>query len=372
MKRFILNLLLLMGCVPAFGQYKFTLDIRTKTLSNTKLILNIFNNQNFQPIKTDTFLVKNNHHILDGEIKQPSNFASLVAIYDGKNIDVNFVLDSGKNTLSLELPIGTSRELNLNSDARGNFIFNDLNNLFLETAANYKAPTRTAKGILKIPTELNKQIKKLQLKRLETYPNDFGSLIYLYRISREDALPSSAKNNLETLAKFSDGLRNSELGKQLYNEETSLIKNKIAASAGNQVKIFSITDINNKIFNNSSLEGQPYIIVFSATWCGPCQLQLPKLKSLYDTYKEKGLKVIYFNDDDNIVIWKEHVSKNKLTWINVSEKLKPSISKIPKSFGVYAIPTCLVVDKRGVIVYNSDQSDPAIDHIENYIKKVLE
>lgn len=372
MKRFILSLLLLAGFVPVFGQYKFTLDISTKTLSNTKLTLNIFNNQNFQPIQTNLFLIENGHYVLIGETKQPSNFASLSAIYKGKNIDVDFVLDSGKNTLNLELPTGASRNLTLTSDARGNFIFNDLNNLYLETAANYKAPTRTATGILKIPAELSKQIKNLQLKRLETYPNDFGSLIYLYRISREDALPSSAKNNLKTLAKFSDGLKNSELGRQLYVEETSLIKNKIAASVGNQVKTFTIPEINDKTFNNASLKGQPYIIVFSATWCGPCQLQLPKLKSLYDTYKEKGLKVVYFNDDDDIALWREHVSKNKLTWINVSEKLKPNISKIPKSFGVYAIPTCLVIDKKGTIVYNSDQTDPDINHIESYIKKVLE
>ena len=372
MKKFILSLLLFVGFVPVFGQYKFTLDISTKTLSNTKFTLSIFNNQNYLPIKTDTFLIENGHHILTGEIKQPSNFASLTTIYNGKNLDINFVLDSGKNTISLEPPTGASRTLTLNSDARGNLIFNDLNNLYLETVANYKAPTRTANGILKIPEELNKQIKKLQLKWLEAYPNDFVSLIYLYRISHEDALPSSAKNNLETLAKFSDGLKNSELGKLLYVEETNLIKNKIAASAGNQVKIFTIPEINNKTFSNSSLKGQPYIIVFSATWCGPCQLQLPKLKSLYDTYKEKGLKVIYFNDDDDITLWKKHVSKNKLTWINVSEKLKPSISKIPKSFGVYAIPTCLVINKNGIIVYNSDQSDTDINHIESYIKKVLE
>ena len=100
-------------------------------------------------------------------------------------------------------------------------------------------------------------------------------------------------------------------------------------------------------------------------------MQLPRLKSLYDTYKAKGLKVIYFNDDDDVIRWQNHVSKNKLTWINVSEKVKPSVSKIQKSFGVLAVPTCLVIDKTGTIVYNSDQSDTGIERIESYIKKVL-
>lgn len=157
----------------------------------------------------------------------------------------------------------------------------------------------------------------------------------------------------------------------MFTEAADLIRNKIAASAGNEVKTFTISDLNNNQFTNSSLKGEPYIIVFSATWCGPCQLQLPKLKSLYDAYKGKGLKVIYFNDDNDVTRWKEHVSKNELTWINVSEKLKPSISKIPKSFGVYSIPTCLVINKQGTIIYNSDQNDPGIKEIESYIKEVI-
>lgn len=193
----------------------------------------------------------------------------------------------------------------------------------------------------------------------------------MYRISRSDAEPAYSKNNLTTFAKFSDEIRNSEAGKQLYEENTALINNKAATREGNEVKVFTITDINNKSFSNTFLKGKPYMIVFSAMWCGPCQDQLPMLKNLYDKYKQNGLKVIYFNDDDDTKRWKDHVSKNKLTWINVSEKLKANKSKIPKSFGVYAIPTCLVIDRKGTIVYNSDQSDPSLIEIEQYIKQVV-
>lgn len=368
MKKLLLSLLVGLSYVSAFGQYKFTLDIKTQSLSNSKIYLNIFNNQNFIPIQRDSFLIVTGRHTFSGEVKQPSNFATFIVSYKGKNIETNFVLDSGKNKISLDTPITKSRSLTLQSDARGNFIFNDLTNLFLETADRYREANT---GYLKIPSEINDQIRRTQLKRLEAYPNDFGSLIYLYRISRTDALPSSAKDNLATLATFSDKLKNSPLGKQLYTEETSLINNKIAAGSGNEVKNFSITDINDNLFSNSSLRGQPYIIVFSATWCGPCQRQLPRLKKLYGIYRGKGLKVVYFNDDDDLIRWKQHVSKNKLTWINVSEKLNPSISKIPKSFGVYSIPTCLVVNKKGIIIYNSDESDRGIDHIESYIRKAI-
>ena len=370
MKKSLSCLILLLYCISGYAQYKFRLDVKSKTLSDKKIFIRIFNNQNYNPVKVDSFLIKNGDHILYGEVKQPSNFAAFVVKYKGKFIDRNFVLDSGVNKISLDLPIGDSRYLTLHSDARGNVIFDDLNNLFLATAASYKKQT-SINGYLNISTDLNELIKKVQLARLETYPNDFGSLIYLYRISRMDANPTYAKANLATLERFSDELKNSVLGRQLYTDETDLIKNKITAASGNTVKIFSVTDINNQAFSNSSLKGQPYVIIFSATWCGPCQLQLPGLKKLYDKYKGKGLKVIYFNDDDDRIRWQNHVSKNKLTWINVSENLSPSISKIPKSFGIYSIPACFVVDKKGVIIYNSDETDRGLEHIESYIKKSI-
>ena len=354
----------------AFSQYKFVLDVKTKTLSDNKIKLNIFNNRNYIPIKIDSFILEKGHHIIYGELSQPSNFASLIVQKNGLFVDQNFVLDSGRNVITLDLPVGKTRNLVLTSNARGNFIFNDLNNLFNETVNRYKDPVRV-KGYLYLPEKLQDSIVLLQLKRLETYPNDFASLIYLSRISRAVIEPIQVKNNLATLTKFNDDLKNSILGKQIYTEGTDLIKNKIAASVGNEVKTFSVSNIDNKVFSNTELAGQPYVIVFSATWCGPCQVQLPRLKSLYDTYKAKGLKVIYFNDDDDVIRWQNHVSKNKLTWINVSEKVKPNVSKIQKSFGVLAVPTCLVIDKTGTIVYNSDQSDTGIERIESYIKKVL-
>lgn len=371
MKKLVLSFLIGMCYLSAFSQYNFTLVINTKTLSNAKGFFYIYNNKDFTPIKRDSFVLVNGSATINGQVKQPSNNAEFVVSYKGKNIYTRFVIDSGKNNISLEVPEGEFKILALNSDARGGIIYNELNKIFKEAVANYPKPAGF-KGYFQRPVGLNDQIKRDQLKLLEAYPNDYGSLLCLYGISRTDAMPSSAKINLAVLAKFSENLRNSPLGKQLYEESTSLINNKIATGAGKEVPIFKVPDLENNLFSNNSLKGQPYVIVFSATWCGPCQQQLPKLKQLYQTYKQKGLKVVYFNDDDNVVKWKEHVSKNKLTWINVSEKQKPSVSKISKSFGVYAIPVCLVIDKKGMIVYNSDESDVGITRIESYIKKVID
>lgn len=370
MKKLLLALFIGLCYISAFGQYNFTLEISSRTLSGKKIHLNIFNNRNYIPIQLDSFLFKSDHLTITGQVSQPSNFASFFVLDKGQSTSTLFVLDSGKNNISLELPDGRSKFLTLKSDARGNHIYEEMNKI-PDEIDNYSKPIRTADGRLNMTDELMEEITKRALKGLQTYPTDFGSLLYLYHISRWTARPDNAKEVLATLATFSDNLRNSALGKQLYTEETDLINNKNVSSPGNQVPIFNVRDINNLPFSNSSLKGQNYMIVFSATWCGPCQLELPKLKKLYQAYKKKGLKVIYFNNDDDVARWKKHVTENKLSWINVSERLKPSKSKIQESFGVYDIPTCLIINKEGVIVYNSDKTDPGMDHIESYIKRVI-
>jgi thiol-disulfide isomerase/thioredoxin len=95
----------------------------------------------------------------------------------------------------------------------------------------------------------------------------------------------------------------------LSSDATLLIENKQTAAVGNKAKIFSISDIDGQTFCNSSLAGEAYMLVFSATWGGPCQVQLSRLKRLYEKYNKMGLKVVKF-----ISIL---ASKSKLKYLSV-------------------------------------------------------
>lgn len=371
MKKCFFSLLLATCSITAFSQYNFTLDISTKTLRDRNVSINIFKYDGILPIKIDSFIIKNGHHIYHGQVNEPSNYAAFYVSQKGKTLEKTFMLDSGLNTLTIDLPSVPSRYLSLQSDARGQVVYQDLTELSEKTIAAYKKGPTHVNGYLRLSPELFNQLITLQSALLTTYPNDFASLIYLYRLWLGDIGVAAAKRNLVTLAKLSQELQASEVGKKLYDEQHNFIQNKILAGQGKQVLNFTVSDLNNQAFSNSSLLGQPYLIVFSATWCGPCQEELPELKKIYTTYKSKGLKVIYFNDDDDIARWKAHVSSNQLSWINVSERLKPRVSKIPKSFGIYAIPTCILVNKSGTIVYNSDETDTGLTKLNSQIKKLV-
>jgi thiol-disulfide isomerase/thioredoxin len=368
MIKLLLTTTLLCCCISGFSQYNFTIKANSTSLSGKKIHFEIRNNKDFKPLRYDSLTFENGQLRIDGQLNDFSSAAIFYLKDKGKFMSASFVIDSGENNINLELPNETPKMLTLKSDVKGNHIFDEVNDIYTRRV---KAECTLVNGYYNPPITLIAEILNEQRKKLEEYPNDFGSVLYLYRLGRMDQSAEFAKNILETLSTFSEPMRNSALAKKLYNEKTQLIDSVKSAKIGNQAREFKVRTVNNQMFSNRELKGQNYLIVFSATWCGPCQLQLPMLKKMYNKYKNKGLKVIYFNNDDDVVRWKKHVQSNKLDWINVSECLKPAVSKIQKSFGVYAVPTCLLVNKAGTIVYNSDEMDTELDQLESYLIKTI-
>lgn len=356
----------LMINIPCFSQYSFVLNASSTTLTGKKIYLSFMDFTTLRFVRVDSCVVTNNLIKMQGKMTQPASLVRFSVLHKGKSVASNFFLDSGINNFNMELT-NDGGLLKLQSNSRSNHIDNELKNIF-----NAKAASTKINGYYQVTAALNSEIIAEQMKALHAYKNNFTAILSLYLIGKTTTNVGDAKKILTTLAIFEDSIRNSEIGKKLYDEKLALITNTESSKIGNKVKEFVINDIDNKKFNNNDLKGQNYLIVFSATWCGPCQEQLPRLKEIYKNYKSKGLKVVYFNNDDDVARWKKHVQVNKLDWINVSERLKPSVSKIQRSFGVYAIPTCLLVNKDGMIVYNSDQMDTELYQLETYIKKTLE
>ncbi len=107
----------------------------------------------------------------------------------------------------------------------------------------------------------------------------------------------------------------------------------------------------------------PALLVFFGTYCPPCRAEVPELISLYDRYKDKGLKVIGVSVDRSLNTVKRFVSKKGINYTVLFDNMQDGAMK----YGVRYIPLNILIDKDGKIVYKKNPM-PSEKEIESLLE----
>ena len=94
----------------------------------------------------------------------------------------------------------------------------------------------------------------------------------------------------------------------------------------------------------AALRGKVVLIDFWASWCGPCRMVAPKLTQLQAAYGAQGLDVIGFTTDP-IPIAAQSSQAMGMAYTVASD----ASEAVNAAYGVSALPTMFLVDKKGVI-----------------------
>lgn len=109
---------------------------------------------------------------------------------------------------------------------------------------------------------------------------------------------------------------------------------------------FTLKDIKGKDVTLGNFIGKNVILlVFSATWCPPCNKEIPELKKLHNEYGESGLKIIdvYIQESRRKLV---NFVKNKDIPYTILLDLDGGVAR---QYKVRGIPTLMVIDKKGII-----------------------
>ncbi len=96
--------------------------------------------------------------------------------------------------------------------------------------------------------------------------------------------------------------------------------------------------------------GKVVLINFWASWCAPCRRELPQLEALAAEYRTKNVRVLAINVDED-----RDKAKRLLTTLGLQrpalEILWDTESKAVKSYDITAMPSSMIVDRRGIVRY---------------------
>lgn len=118
------------------------------------------------------------------------------------------------------------------------------------------------------------------------------------------------------------------------------------AQQSNIAPDFVLKDLTGQSVNLTRYKGQPVFLLFTTTWCPNCTADLPKYKSIYNRYRDKGL--VFLNID---------ILESQQKILSFADKRKipyPILldldGKVSETYGVLGVPALVLIDAKGRII----------------------
>jgi peroxiredoxin len=127
---------------------------------------------------------------------------------------------------------------------------------------------------------------------------------------------------------------------------------------------FALKDVSGKVIHLSDYKGKVVLLDFWATWCGPCNEELPHMKKIAKEFAGQPFVMISVSWDSDLGKWQAFLDKNEMTWV----QYRDANHELSKAFGVDAIPHYFTIDSDGVLTAEMMGSG---SDVEGKLKKLV-
>jgi thiol-disulfide isomerase/thioredoxin len=114
------------------------------------------------------------------------------------------------------------------------------------------------------------------------------------------------------------------------------------------IKDFSLPLLGGGTQTLSALKGKVVFLNFWATWCPPCQDEMPSMENLYQRLGKAGLEFLAVDLQENGQDVEAFITENNLNFpIALDEP-----GRVSRLYGIRNIPTTFIIDRNGMIIAN--------------------
>ena len=134
-----------------------------------------------------------------------------------------------------------------------------------------------------------------------------------------------------------------------------------------QAPEFALTDIDNRPLDLKAYRGKIVLLNFWATWCAPCQLEMPHFVTWQRQYGARGLRIVGISMDDDPALARGLSAKLKLNY-----PVAMGDEKIGELYGgILGLPVTYLIDRNGTVSAEY-RGETDLDAMEKQLKLLLE
>lgn len=110
---------------------------------------------------------------------------------------------------------------------------------------------------------------------------------------------------------------------------------------------FTLKTAAGETYTLSELKGQAVLVNMWATWCPPCEAEMPAIEKMYNEYKDQGFVVLAVNStfQDNPLDIAPFTAEHNLTF----PILLDETSDTSRAYQVRSLPSSYFINRQGII-----------------------
>lgn len=201
--------------------------------------------------------------------------------------------------------------------------------------ANRSEEAKQGTALDRTINSMNYAIRKIKNQKIKEY------LLGQYAISY---ISEMGVNHTETLKSM---IEENVKDPEILNAFQAAYANGASLAQGTPSPDFQITSIDGKEYTLSDLKGKVVYIDVWATWCAPCQGELPHLKTLEEMFQGTNICFVSMSIDKDKAAWEKQVKEQKLGGIQL---YAGPDAQFCKDYKVKGIPHFILIDKEGKII----------------------